>query len=140
MAADETLGALEKADEVPHPREASRLSQAAVSRALRSRNPLARIAVPSAARARVAQDQATTRFRMLRVVVQLETSRKNSGRYPEDASALDLPVDPFAYPEKLRYASLDGGKGYKLWSVGTDGKDDGGKNQLDEVFEHKGGE
>jgi len=131
------LRELEEANELADRREAIRLGQAASDRALRSRNPLVRIAVPSLARARESQDLATARFRILRAAIQLEKMWQKEGRYPASAAAIDLPIDPFAYPAKLHYASLADGRGYKLWSVGLNGKDDGGnaKDQADEVFE-----
>jgi hypothetical protein len=54
-----------------------------------------------------------------------------------DTRLENLPIDPFAYPAKLHYASLADGRGYRLWSVGVNGVDDGAiaKDQADEVFE-----
>ena len=77
------------------------------------------------------------RFRILRAAIQIEKMWAKQGRYPGDSAAIDLPIDPFAHPAELHYASLADGRGYKLWSVGLNGTDDGGvaKDQADEVFE-----
>jgi hypothetical protein len=59
------------------------------------------------------------------------------GRYPSDAGEVDLPVDPFAYPAQLHYTSLAEGRAYRVWTVGRDGRDDGGaaKEHTEDVFE-----
>jgi hypothetical protein len=134
---DQLLREIERANELADSREAIRLSQAASERARRSRNFLVHIGLPSLWRARVAQDQETARFRILRAAIRIEKTWGKGGRYPGDSAAVDLPIDPFAYPAKLHYASLAEGRGYKLWSVGLNGTDDGGvaKDKADEVFE-----
>jgi hypothetical protein len=134
-AQSEALRALEQANEQTDPRDATRLSQAAVARDLRSRNVLVREGLPVLLRARAVQDVQTARFRLLRAAIQLERTWAKDGRYPTSAAAIELPIDPFAYPAKLHYASLAEGRGYKLWSVGLYPKDDGGKEGADEVFE-----
>jgi hypothetical protein len=134
---DELLREIEKANELADSREALRLSQAASERARRSRNFLVHVGLPSLWRARIAQDQETARFRMLRAAIRIEKTCGKGGPYPASAAAIDLPIDPFAYPAKLHYASLAEGRGYKLWSVGLNGTDEGGvaKDKADEVFE-----
>jgi hypothetical protein len=73
-------------------------------------------------------------FRLVEGALKLELEKKAHGRYPSDAAALELPRDPFAPQQALRYA-LDG-TSYRLWSVGIDGVDDGGaaKNEADVVL------
>jgi hypothetical protein len=134
---DQALREAERANEAADPREAARLTQAAFDNALRSRNPLVHMGLPSLERARVAQEQERARFRILRAAILLEKAWAEDGRYPESAAALDLPIDPFAYPSRLRYAVHAEGRGYRLWSVGTNGTDEGGvgTNQADEVFD-----
>ncbi len=133
----DVLREAEKAGELTDRREAARLHEAAFARARRSRNFLVHMGLPSLASARAAQDRETARLRMLRAAIRLEKLRREQGRYPEDPTAVDLPVDPFAFAAKLRYASLDQGRGYKLWSVGANGTDEGGSanDKADEVFE-----
>jgi hypothetical protein len=134
---DATLRDVEKAYEQSDPRESARLAKIAMERAMRSRNLLVRMALPSLARPRSSQDQMTARFRLLRVAVRLEKIWLKEGRYPSDPAVLDLPIDPFAYPARLRYASLAEGRGYRLWGVGANGTDEGGRaeDKADEVFE-----
>jgi hypothetical protein len=136
-AQSETLRTFEQANEQADPREATRLSRAAVDRDLRSRNVLVREGLPVLLRARVVQDELAARFRLVRAAVRLERIWAKQGRYPTNATAIDLPIDPFAYPAKLHYASLADGRGYRLWSVGANGTDNGGiaKDQADEVFD-----
>ena len=98
---------------------------------------MVRIALPWLSRARDSQDWVAVRFRLLRAAVDLERTWQKEGRYPGDASAIDLPVDPYGYPARLHYVSLAEGRGYKLRSVGENGKDDSGiaEGHADEVFE-----
>jgi len=64
-------------------------------------------------------------FRLVQVAVMLEREKRARGRYPSDATALDLPKDPFAPLLPLKYRP--DGSSYRLWSIGMDGIDDGGK-------------
>jgi hypothetical protein len=67
--------------------------------------------------------------RLGQVAVALRLYRHEHGRYPETLEELvpkylpSLPVDPFD-GKPLRYKRL--AKGFKVWSVGWDMKDDGG--------------
>jgi hypothetical protein len=71
---------------------------------------------------------------LLLVALALRAHRAERGRYPADLGELvaagylsRLPDDPFALSGTLRYRRLAGGDKYLLYSVGADGKDDGGK-------------
>jgi len=66
-------------------------------------------------------------FRLVGAAVTLERAKLAGGRYPRDAASLDLPRDPFDPERPLRYR-LEG-SAYRLWSVGRDGVDDGGKSE-----------
>jgi len=67
--------------------------------------------------------------RLGQVTIALRLYRREHGRYPETLQELvpkylpSLPVDPFD-GKPLRYKRL--AKGFKIWSVGMDMKDDGG--------------
>ena len=60
----------------------------------------------------------------------LQAFRKTNGAYPDNLSDLtpsilpELPTDPFAPSSPIRYVKT--GSGYILYSVGPDGKDNGG--------------
>jgi hypothetical protein len=73
-------------------------------------------------------------FRLVQAAVMVEREKRARGRYPSDASALELPKDPLAPAQPLQYR-LDG-SGYRLWSIGLDGVDEGGKaeKRADEVL------
>ncbi len=67
--------------------------------------------------------------RVTEVALALRLYRKEHGRYPEDLRALvpkflpSVPSDPYD-GKPLRYRKL--AKGFKVWSVGGNRKDDGG--------------
>ncbi|MBW3624833.1 MAG: hypothetical protein KY468_15630 [Armatimonadetes bacterium] len=71
-----------------------------------------------------------TQNRLLATALALRAYRLERGEYPESLSALvpayltRVPNDPFAPKTPLRYRRTDGS--YLLYSVGPDGKDDGG--------------
>lgn len=70
--------------------------------------------------------------------VELEMHRRRTGSFPQALIHLrlshlkELPVDPFT-GEPFRYERKDGG--YLLYSVGRNGKDDGGKYDRDQGFD-----
>jgi hypothetical protein len=64
-------------------------------------------------------------FRLVQAAVTLQREKLARGRYPSDATALDLPKDPFAPSLPLKYRP--DGSSYRLWSIGMDGIDEGGK-------------
>ena len=72
-----------------------------------------------------------TKNAILMFELALQAHKMEKGRYPTTLQELsptylkDLPIDPFAFTGTFRYR-LDGAK-YCLYSVGPDGKDDGGK-------------
>ncbi len=57
-----------------------------------------------------------------RAVVAIERSRDAMGRY----GSTPMPEDPCARGTPLRFESLGGGAGYRVWSVGANGVDDRG--------------
>lgn len=75
---------------------------------------------------RISHDDLVARFRLLATAGKLEQLRAVSGAYPSDESPLDLPIDPFAWPRTIRYQTLSQGRGYRVWSVGSDRVDDRG--------------
>jgi hypothetical protein len=68
---------------------------------------------------------------LLTVALALRAFRAEHGAYPAQLAALQprflksIPLDPFAMNAPLRYKRT--GKEYTLYSIGPDGKDDGGK-------------
>jgi hypothetical protein len=83
--------------------------------------------LPSLVRALLNADELKARVRLAAAAVSLEQGRRNSERYP--AELPDAPVDPLAWPAKLQYQPSADGTSYKLWSVGSDRKNDGGTAQ-----------
>lgn len=70
--------------------------------------------------------ETTARIREAIIACCLERHRLAEGSYPDTLlSFSDLPLDP-ANGEPFKYQKLPDG-GYRLWSVGGDGKDDHGK-------------
>lgn len=73
----------------------------------------------------------TVRLRVVRVALSVELFRLKTEGLPEELSALvpdyidTLPEDPFD-PAGFRYKKLD--KGYMVYSVGPNGRDDGGEH------------
>jgi hypothetical protein len=76
--------------------------------------------------ARSSQDLATAYLRLAQGAVLVENERDPAGLYPRDSAGLKLGTDPFGWPRPLHYEATSGGRGYKLWSIGPDRKDDGG--------------
>jgi hypothetical protein len=90
--------------------------------------------LPSFVRARLNADELKARVRLAAAAVSLEQGRRNSERYP--AELPDVPADPMAWPAKLHYQPSADATGYKLWSVGSNRKNDGGAAQ-DLVLERR---
>jgi hypothetical protein len=92
-------------------------------------------------RARWTEDEARALLRLTRFAARIEQARDAVGRYPTDISGLEVPVDPFGWPTKLRYAASSDRRGYKVWSVGPNLEDDGGREQelADVVLERRSG-
>jgi len=76
------------------------------------------------------------RLRAAHIGIAVERSRLKSGKLPAALSALvsafidAVPKDPFD-GKPLRYKKLE--KGYVVYSVGPDGRDDGGSDETDDV-------
>jgi len=76
-----------------------------------------------------------TRIRILLTALAVEHYRSANGRLPDALADLvpgfmpALPQDPFA-KGSLHYKRLD--KGYAIYSVGPNGKDDGGRDNPDD--------
>lgn len=76
-----------------------------------------------------------TQNALLTVMLALRAYKAEHGSYPNRLDALaphylaHVPDDPFALSTPLRYRRL--GKTFLLYSVGPDGKDDGGKPIFD---------
>jgi len=82
-----------------------------------------------------AEDRAVTSQGMTQVVFALAAYRADRGTYPADLGALvhkylpAMPEDPFS-AGPLRYKREEAG--FLLYSVGPNGKDDGGRSFLDQ--------
>jgi len=90
-------------------------------------------------RARAIEDEARALLRLTRLATRVEQARDTAGRYPADLLGVETPADPIGWPAPLRYAPTPDRRGYKLWSVGLNGKDDGGSEEerADIVLERK---
>ncbi len=80
---------------------------------------------------------------LLLVALALRAHHAERGHHPADLGELvaggylsRLPDDPFALSGPLRYRRLAGDDKYLLYSVGADGKDDGGKPVTNNPFAH----
>ena len=89
------------------------------------------LALPAMSQTVEAHLQSLARLRSARGATAVERFRLDHGRLPKDLSELtsdyldSVPTDPFDV-KPLRYRATE--KGYVIYSVGEDGKDDGGKS------------
>lgn len=94
-------------------------------------DPVARSLVSDYSRSRWSAARAETSNVLLMTALALRVYRLEKGAYPQKLNALvpsylqAIPTDPYGAGEALRYQKK--GADYKLWSIGTDGKDDGGQ-------------
>nr|CAA9286545.1 hypothetical protein AVDCRST_MAG63-3995 [uncultured Armatimonadetes bacterium] len=94
-------------------------------------DPVNQLLAPVFGQARVKDVNSEVQNALLTVALALRAYRAERGRYPERLAELapeylkSVPVDPFALEGPLRYRRT--ATGYVLYSVGPDGKDDGGK-------------
>jgi len=80
-------------------------------------------------------------YRLVRTAVVLEKAFRATGQFPESQ---ELSLDPCCAPSgHLHYRRASEGMGYTLWSVGKNGRDDGGQSgsveKDDLVIEHAPG-
>jgi hypothetical protein len=93
------------------------------------------VAMPDLRRLRTFSVGVQARFRLVRTLLLLEQSHASTrAPYPFDVSEVGLPRDPYAPDRPLHYAPAPDGSGYRLWSVGQDGRDDGGVESRDIVL------
>ena len=91
---------------------------------------MARSALDGLQRIAVKDAEAIARLRAMQTALVVEQSRNKTGALPE--KLVDpIPADPFD-GQPLRYKKL--AKGYVVYSVGEDGKDDGGDEKKDITF------
>lgn len=115
---------------------ARRLAEVLSADMQHERNPIVVMESMSLGRTVSSQFDLLARVHVLRAALRVEQAALAAGgRYPGDASALDLPVDPWQPPARVRYAATGGGTGFRVWSIGMDGSDDGGANKKDLVLE-----
>ena len=94
-------------------------------------DPVNQMLLSSYTKVRLREAIADTQNALLVTTLALQAYRQDHGAYPPSLAALvpgylkAVPTDPFAFSGPLRY-KLAGTK-YALYSVGPDGKDDGGK-------------
>lgn len=75
-----------------------------------------------------------TKMELLRLAVSLEIYKQDNEKYPERLEDLvpkyvsELPLDPFTGRYTLQYKAE--GSGYRLYSWGSNGKDDGGTHDI----------
>jgi hypothetical protein len=99
---------------------------------------LSAIALPNIQRVLETAIRTETRRRLAVVAVALERFRYLHGRYPDELHELapaflaEVPSDPYT-AQPLRYQGT-GADQPRLWSVGADGRDDGGTAGSDEVW------
>lgn len=135
-ALDPRWRAIESASTVADPKEAER-ALAAAAEPGPTWNPVFKLVSPTPLpRIRVTVGSLAARFLLAKTAVTIEEAAARTGRYPE-ASAVALPADPLVAVGTLRYERSPDGKGYRLWSVGANERDDGGtsRDNLDLVLE-----
>ncbi len=99
-------------------------------------DPVNQILVPILSAGRLDEVKADTENALLLVTLALRAYKMDHGAYPPTLTALApgyiraIPADPFSLSGPLRYKRA--GAGYVLYSVGPDGKDDGGAA----IFDH----
>jgi hypothetical protein len=98
--------------------------------------------VPNGARLRNQVDRVKARAALIQAAVLVETARGSAASYP--AEVANLPGDPFAARASVRYRVAEGGKGYRVWSIGPERKDHDGNrswtennDSIDLVLERK---
>jgi hypothetical protein len=98
--------------------------------------------VANGARPRTGIDLVKARGALIQAAVLIETARGPAPSYP--AEVANLPSDPFAAGASVRYRVAEGGKGYRVWSIGPERKDHGGNgswtennDSIDLVLERK---
>ena len=98
-------------------------------------DPESRFLLPVFASARLSEVEADTQNALLLTVLALQAYKSEHGTYPAALAALMpgylrvVPADPFALSGPLRYKRV--GTNYLLYSVGPDGRDDGGSAIFD---------
>jgi hypothetical protein len=91
---------------------------------LASRSALAALLVPDLRGLRNETDALQARYRLVRAALLLEHRWAGSqALFPLDESLVDRAADPFAPASELRYEPAPDGMGYRLWSVGPDGRE-----------------
>jgi hypothetical protein len=137
-AVDPRWRAMERASTLGDPAEAERIL--ATLGAGPTWNPAFRLIAPTALpRSRVIMNEVAARFALARAALAIEEAAGASHRYPGDAAAVSLSRDPMSTSGLLHYARAADGGGYRVWSVGVNGWDDGGtaNDHLDIVLERK---
>lgn len=98
-------------------------------------DPISQILLPVYTGVRLNEVKADTQNALLLVTLALRAYKLDHGAYPPALAALEpqylraVPADPFGLSGPLRYTRT--GAKYLLYSVGPDGKDDGGKAIFD---------
>lgn len=98
-------------------------------------DPFNRVLLPVFTQARLKEVDSVTQNALLTATLALRAYKLEHGAYPASLTALTpgylkvVPPDPFALSGPLRYKRQ--GAAYSLYSVGPDGKDDGGRAIFD---------
>lgn len=100
------------------------VSATVAARCSESSNPIVAMTLINFEQVTLNYDDLLARYRLARSAIAIERAAV-ALHYPK---TFDAPVDPLdANGAKLRYKPAADELGYKVWSVGRDGKDDGGK-------------
>lgn len=96
---------------------------------------IAALLVPVGVRAVVKAAQTEAHRHIAQVAIALRLYRHKHGRYPDSLQALvprflpSVPIDPFT-GKPLQYRRTQ--KGFRVWSIGSDGKDESGLVRMEE--------
>jgi hypothetical protein len=101
------------------------------------RSRLALVILPAQVHTLTALDREEARQRLVEVTLALQIYQRENNTYPEvltdirSSGLAELPIDPFGKGELIRYRrEIDPAEGFTVWSIGPDGIDDEGKNEV----------
>jgi hypothetical protein len=98
--------------------------------------PMSRIGLPAAEKVRDRRDETLARLALARWGLALCVYHQRAGQYPsslaevEQAAGVSLPADPLGGTEPVYHSE---GNGYLLYSVGLNGRDEGGQSWRDHL-------
>jgi hypothetical protein len=93
------------------------------ARAARSRSAVLRQGMPAWFRARIAEIDLLTRLWLVEAALKVEVEYESTGHYPPASVATWPAADTHGLTRKLDYQPLGGGQGYRISTIGGDGRE-----------------